>query len=108
MILEISAMVGATAAVAGLIWRLVGIARRNGASSLLTTRANETLLHICLLFSWGMFMREGASVLLHSHLDEMMAGYGALFGGLFVTCLLKTKPSLTATVTVTVTRGDHG
>lgn len=104
MILEISAMVGVTAAVAGLIWRLVGIARRKGASSLLTTHANETLMHVCLLFSWGMFMREGASVLLHSHPDEMMAGYGALFGGLFVTCLLKAKPSLASTVT----RGNHG
>lgn len=101
MILEISTLVGATAAAAGLIWRLVRVAKRDGASSLLTTRANETLLHACLLFSWGMFMREGASVLLHSHPDEMMMGYGALFGGLFATCLLKTKPS-------TATRGDHG
>ncbi|MCL2524880.1 MAG: hypothetical protein FWF20_02240 [Betaproteobacteria bacterium] len=104
MILEISAMVGATAAVAGLIWRLVMVAKRDGASSLLTTRANETLLHACLLFSWAMFMGEGAGVLLHSAPNEMMAGYGALFGGLFAMCLLKTKPSLAATVT----RGDHG
>ena len=104
MVLEISAMAGATAAAAGLFWRLVRAGKRDGASSLLTTRANETLLHVCLLFSWAMLMREGAGVLLHSTPHEMMAGYGALFGGLFATCLLKTKPSLAPTVT----RGDHG
>lgn len=104
MILEISTMAGATAAAASLIWRLVRAAKRDGASSLLTTRANETLLHACLLFSWVMFMREGASVVLHSAPHEMMAGYGALFGGLFAMCLLKTRPSLAPTVT----RGDHG
>lgn len=91
MFLEVSVMAGATAAAAGLTWRLLNAARREGAASLLTARAGETLLHVCLLFSWVLFMREGAAVLAGASSDETMAGFGALFGGLLAMCLAKTK-----------------
>ncbi|MDD5365963.1 MAG: hypothetical protein PHR30_11530 [Gallionellaceae bacterium] len=104
MILEISAMAGATAATAGLTWRLLCVAKREGVAALFTARASETLLHICLLFSWTLFMREGVGVLLHSAPHETMAGYGALFGGLFAMCLARTK---TRSASVAA-GGNHG
>lgn len=104
MILEISAMTGAAAAAVGLTLRLLNIAKREGAASLFTTRAGETLLHACLLFSWALFMREGADVLLHSAPPETMAGFGALFGGLLAMCLTRTK-ARPASVPV---GGNHG
>ena len=44
--------------------RLEKIAKHEGLASLFTVRAEETLLHACLLFSWALFVREGTGVLL--------------------------------------------
>jgi len=91
MVLVFIALCGATAASAGLIWRLAKIAKHEGLASLFTVRAEETLLHACLLFGWALFVREGSGVLLYSNPNELTAGFGSLFGGLFAMCLSRTK-----------------
>ncbi len=93
MILEISAMAAATATAAGLTWQILNIAKREGAASLLTVRAGETLLHACLLFSWALFMREAVNVLLNAAPSETMVGFGALLGGLVAMVLARSKTS---------------
>lgn len=93
MILEISTMAAVTATAAGLTWRILKIAKREGALSLFTVRAGETLLHACLLFTWALFMREAVSVLVNSAPSETMAGFGALFGGLTAMILARLKTS---------------
>lgn len=85
------AMIGATVAVAGLTWRLIRIAKGEGPASLLTSHVDEALLHVCLVFAWVLFVREGLDVLWHANRGELMAGYGALFGGLLATCLARMR-----------------
>ena len=91
MVLVFIALCGATAASAGLIWRLVNISKHEGLAALFTVRAEETLLHACLLFSWALFVREGSGVLLYSNPNELTAGFGSLFGGMFAMCLSRIK-----------------
>lgn len=91
MILAGFAMIGATATAAGLTWRLIKVVKQEGTSAFLTTRADEVLLHACLLFVLALFLREGIGLLFHAQSEEMMAGYGALFGGTLATCLARAK-----------------
>lgn len=92
MIFIFIAMTGATVAATALTWRLVAIAKRDGATSLLSTQnMGSTMLHACLLFTWLLFMRDALSVLLTGASTETMTGFGALFGGLFAMCLTGTK-----------------
>lgn len=92
MILTFIAVASATAAAAALTWRLAAIAKRGGAASLLSIQnTGGTLLHICMLFTWLLFMREGLAVILEGAPSETMVGFGAMFGGLFAMCLAGTK-----------------
>lgn len=90
-------MTGATVAATALTWRLVAIAKRDGATSLLSMHnMGSTMLHVCLLFTWLLFMRDALSVLLTGASTETMTGFGALFGGFFAMCLAGAKRTASA------------
>lgn len=97
MIFIFIAMTGATVAATVLTWRLVAIAKRDGATSLLSMQnMRSTMLHVCLLFTWLLFMRDALSALLTGASAETVTGFGAMFGGLFAMCLADTKKTAPA------------
>ncbi len=97
MILTFFAMTGATAAAAALSWRLLIIVKREGVAWLLSMQnAGGTVLHVCLLFTWILFIREGMAVLFDAAPLKSMVGFGAMFCGILAMCLAGTKKQFSA------------
>lgn len=106
MALALVVMAASTAAAAALTWQLVNIAKREGIAELFSTvNAGSTFLHLCLLFTWGLLIRDGFEVLLNAAPLNSMAGFGAMFGGVFAMRLAGTKKRTALVEVIKESRG---
>jgi hypothetical protein len=102
MIFIFIAMLGATTLTGVLTWRLVAIAKLEGASTLFSMQnMGNTILHACLLLSWLLFMENAISAFMTGGSTEMTVGFGAVFTGVSYTCLSSIKKTAKAALAKT-------
>lgn len=106
MTLILAIVAAASAAAAALTWQLASVAKREGVTELFNAKnVGDTFLHLCMLFTWGLLIRDAFGVLFNSAPLDSTAGFAVMFGGLFAMRVAGIKKRQAAAHTSKESRG---